>query len=146
MAPPNYDALLVQIRLPGLNEAESAVAKRWLEQRGMLYDEIQFNVPLGPQVNFPPGLTEPELRQMNFLWATKADIIARHADTVTIIEVKERLTKSATGQLLHYGYWFLKQHPDTYALVLRAIAARADEGVAESTLASGIDVELYGGE
>lgn len=142
--PPDLDLWLAQFRLPGLNEGENTVAKRWLREKGQLYDSIQFNVPLGPPIEFPPEFTDDQRAQMNFLYATKADIVAQLEDVVTIIEVKVRLTKSAMGQLAHYGYWYAKQHPEVGTVQLRAIAEWADPGIAESTLANGIDIELYG--
>lgn len=144
MAPPNYEEMLAQWRFPGLNEPENAVAKRWLQEKGGNYDAIEWNVPLGPKIDFGFPMTPEQQAQADFLYASRADIIAHAGDVVTIIEVKRRLTKSAIGQLAHYVYWYRKQHPTTETIIARAIAAYADAGIAESTLANGVDVELYG--
>lgn len=142
--PPDLDLWLAQLRLPGLMEAENAVAKRWLRTKGHLYDSIEFNVPLGPSPDFGSELTEDQRKHMVFLWATKADIVAKLDGRATIIEVKRRLTKSAMGQLAHYAYWYLQAHPEEPPPLVRAIAEWADPGIAQSTLANGIDIELYG--
>lgn len=144
MAPPNYEQLLAQIRLPGLQLVEHQVAMRWLRQKGMLYDRIEFNVPLGPVPAFPGELTEEQLRQMSFLWRTKADILAYDGPRVTIIEVKARATKSAMGQLLHYRFWYLKENPQTTEVFVKIIAQWADEGIALTYLEHGFDLELFG--
>src|SRR5258705_2219950 len=100
MPPPDYDEMLAQWRLPGLNEAENDVAKRWLRERGGLYDKIEWNVPLGPRVDFPFEMTPEQRAQADFLYSSRADIVAwTGEDTATVIEVKRRLTKSAIGQL-----------------------------------------------
>jgi hypothetical protein len=142
--PPDLDLWLAQLRLPGLMEAENTIAKRWLREKGALYDELAFNVPLGPKIDFGIEMTEDQRKQQDFLYSTKADIVAKLAGRATIIEVKRRLTKSAMGQLAHYGFWYQEQHPDEPAPILRAIAEWSDEGIARSTLANGIDIELYG--
>lgn len=142
--PPDIDVWLVQMRLPGLNEAENEVAKRWLRAKGRLYDSIEMNVPLGPAPDFGPDLTEAQRQQMTVLWQTKADIVAKLDGRATIIEVKKRLTKSAMGQLAHYAYWYAQAHPQEPPPIVRAIAEWSDPGIAESTLANGIDIELYG--
>src|SRR3954451_19038045 len=144
MAPPNYESILAQWRYPGLMEAENAVAKRWVREKGAAYDSIDFNVPIGPQPAIESDLTDDERSWANFLYATKIDILAKQEGRATIIEVKRRLTKSAMGKLAHYAYWYQKQHPDEPPPIVRAIAEWADPGIAESTLANGIDVELYG--
>jgi hypothetical protein len=144
MAPPNYEQLLQQIKLPGLNQVEHEVAMKWLRARGMNYDRIDFNVPLGPVPDFNFPMTEEQQRQAEYLYRTKADIVAQLGDDVTIVEVKERATKSAMGQLVHYRYWFLKENPSKKVVAVRVIANRADEGIAETLLAHGFDLELYG--
>lgn len=144
MPPTNYEEMLAQWRLPGLNEAENEVAKRWLREKGGLYDKIEWNVPLGPRVDFPFDMTPEQRTQAEFLYASRADIVAwTGEDTATVIEVKRRLTKSAMGQLAHYTYWLQQKYPDV-KIIARAIAAYADSGIAESTLANGVDIELYG--
>lgn len=146
MPPPNYDQILLQFRYPGLMEAENEVAKRWVREKGIAYDAIAFNVPIGPEPAIESDLTDIERQWANFLFATKIDILAKQGPQATIIEVKKRLTKSAMGQLAHYAYWYQKAHPDEPAPIVRVIAEWADPGIAESTLANGIDVELYGAE
>lgn len=144
MAPPNYDQILAQWRLPGLNTAENDVAKTWLRLKGMNYDTIEFNVPLGPQPFAESNLTEEEKTWANFLYSSRADIVATQESAVTIIEVKKRATKGALGQLAHYSYWYRKAHPDVGQVVVRVIAEWADPGIAETLLAHGVDLELYG--
>lgn len=145
MAPPDYAELLVQRHLPGLNAAEHTVAMRWLQEKGMRYEEILFNVSLGPVPAFDFPMSEEQRRQAEYLYRTRADIVARSGNDVTIIEVKERATKGALGQLAHYAYWYRKEHPERNIIAIRVIAARSDEGIAETLLAHGVDLELYGG-
>lgn len=142
--PPDYADLLIQRHIKGLTESENTVALRWLRDKGMLYDKIDFNVPLGPKVDFQFEMTDDQRRHADFLYASKADIVAYLDADVTIIEVKWRLTKGATGQLAHYAYWYRQQHPEARTISARAIAAYTDPGIAEATLAQGIDIELYG--
>lgn len=145
MPPPSdIEEQLAQWRLPGLNQAEHEVAHRWLEKNGRNYDRIEWNVPLGPKVDFPFEMTDAQRAQAEFLYSSRADIVAWLGDDhATILEVKYRLTKSAMGQLAHYVYWFQQQHPGV-KVIARAIANYADRGIAESTLANGVDLELYG--
>lgn len=144
MAPPNYEQLLLQLRLPGLMIDEHNVAMRWLEQKGGLYDEINFNVPLGPIPPTDVPMDDSQRKQYEFLYRTKADIVARSGTAWTIIEVKKRATKGALGQLAHYRYWFLKEHPDVQTVFVRVIAEWSDAGIAETLLAHDVDLELYG--
>jgi hypothetical protein len=144
MPPPNYDEMLAQWRFKGLNEGEHNVAMKWLRAKGMHYDRIDWNVALGPTPPWDESWTVEQRAQADYLYSTKADIVAWFENAVTIVEVKVRATKGALGQLAHYRYWFLKQNPSVKDASTMVIAEWSDPGIAETLLAHGVGLELYG--
>lgn len=135
--------LLARARYPGMSDVESEVTRAWLGRHGAEYDRVDFQVRLGAGID--PGPGNPEyIRQLGRdLWAKRADIVAITGLDVTIVEVKERITPGAIGQLLVYRDLWRREHPETTAIRLLTIGRGAVTDLVETFQAQGVEIEVY---
>ena len=142
MPPPNHPDLLARDKYPGMGRAEAEVAHAWLIRRGGEYDSIEFNVRLGEGEPCPPD-TEDYLRDC---WKAntqkRADIVAIAAGLVTIVEVKDRITPGAVGQLLAYQTLWFRQYPGVPVSRLLVIGRTMVSEIGEVFASQGVDIEI----
>lgn len=138
-------------RFPGLLPAEVQLWREWLVDHELEYDSFEYNVHVGPGVDAPPEALEdlPELREKlteQFRRATqhRIDVVARQGPAVTLIEVKEKGTVTALGQLISYGEMWVQQHPPTAPLFLRLVARDLSPGMSDVFNLHGVKVDLLG--
>lgn len=125
MAPPrNYFDLVNLSAYPQMTFVESAIAKEWVIKYGQQFDSIEFNVRLGQGIVLPPDADEPTRRLAAAVSPRRADIVARVARSVTIVEVKVNISLGALGQLIGYRELWLVDHPETIDVELWAIGRR----------------------
>ena len=112
MTPIELAALLAQPQYPAMTRLESEITRAWLRLFGIAYDRIEFNVRLGEGVELGEGFSE-QTRQAALLSTQKrADVIAWLVGQPDVVEVKDRISLGAIGQLLGYQLLWNREHPD----------------------------------
>ena len=127
---------------PGLRLPERIVLEAWLAKHSAEFGRFDHNVALGP--GHDPGPTFPDnIRQMSMQNSKrKVDVVAWVGERPTLIEVKERATPSAIGQLLTYAHLWEQETVYTGTPNLKIICARVSPGVIEAAQKVGISVEI----
>lgn len=145
MNPDERARLLALVQFPQMPVLESYVAREWLKAHVDEFDSIEFNVRLGDGLDLGAGYDEATRKQAQLLTQKRADIVARFGDNVTLVEVKDRLSLSALGQLTGYDTLFRMANPGIRSVRLLAIGRDASVDVPELLRAHGVAVELYPG-
>jgi hypothetical protein len=127
---------------PGLMPAEVIVLKRWLKLHESDYDRFEFNVRIGP--GFDPGDKHmDEIRKMAILnTQRRIDAVAWKGQEATIIEVKQRASFAAVGQLFGYETHWLAEHSGSGTPRLLLVAESVAEGTDIVIKRAGITLEL----
>ncbi len=120
----DIDVLLMQIQFPGMPALESNIARGWIRLYARDYDSLDFNVRLGQGRPLVEGLSPEIALQQTMLSQRRADIIAHVSAFVDIVEVKDRATLSAIGQLV--GYRKLWSDTNPQIVVRRLIVVARD--------------------
>lgn len=143
MPPANLAQLFLQIQYPGMTWVESEITRAWLQRHGAEYDSIEFNYRLGDGVDVGQEYT-PEIQRMATLLTQKrADIVARVADEVDLIEVKVRIAFPVMGQLIGYRSLWRRQHPEIPVRRLVAIGRSVVQDAGPAIEELGITIETF---
>jgi hypothetical protein len=118
------DILLVQMQYPGMAAVESDICRAWIRQFARGYDALDFNVRLGKGRDLIEGLSPEIARQQTMLSQRRADVIAHIGAFIDILEVKDRATFGAIGQLRGYRGLWSDEHPQV--IVRRLIVLARD--------------------
>lgn len=137
--------LLLQRFYPERTDRESTVIRDWLFAHGAEYDRFSFSVRVGQGQTPAPGLDPGVVRSVAFSSRKRIDILAWQGPAPTIIEVKERVTPAALGQVLTYRQLFLEETPDAPEPRLVIIGRYSDDDTIRSITAHGVDVLLFPG-
>jgi hypothetical protein len=131
-----------RLRYPGLLPREIIVLRAWLKLHESEYDSFDFNVRLG--AGFDPGPTFPEnIRKMAILNTQKrVDALGMKGSEATLIEVKDRATASAIGQLVMYDALWRHAKPTDPAPKLLLVANRVADDVPIVLTRAGIALSL----
>lgn len=143
MTDARYNYLLDQTQYPQLTANESQIARAWIAAHGREWDDVDFNVRLGTQLELGPGFSASTRAQAAILSQKRADMVATRADAVALIEVKLRVSLGALGQLLGYQVLWRAEFPDVTNIQLIAIGHDALIDVVEVLQAHGVHVELF---
>lgn len=147
---PNYDftsddltTLLLRRFYPERTDRESTIIRDWLRARGSQYDRFSFSVRVGtaiaPDPSHLPGVQENTVRSSR----KRIDILAWQGDQPSIIEVKERITHYALGQVQTYRTLWMEEHPDAREPILVVIGRYPDEDAVRVLQAHGVTVLVY---
>lgn len=135
--------LILRRFYPERTDRESTVIRDWLLAHGEDYDRFSFSVRVGqgqaPAAGIDPGVA----RSVLFSSRKRIDVLAWQGNTPTIVEVKERVTPAAIGQVLTYRQLLLEEFPDAPDPRLVIIGRYSDDDTLRSCSAQGIDVLLY---
>jgi hypothetical protein len=127
---------------PGLRLPERIVLAAWQRIHASDYSRYEYNVRLGQGHDPGPSFT-PEIRKMAVMNAQKKiDVVAYDPLGATLVEVKERATPGAIGQLITYSHLWEAENAGAPPPLLRIIAARVSPGVIEAAQRVGIVVEI----
>jgi len=130
-------------QLPGLSLPETRIAREYLTAHAGEFETVEFQVRLGQQVDIGPQYGEEYRRMAALSSQRRADLVALAADVVTIVEVKERISLSALGQLLGYRTLWQAEHPDGRRVVLVVIGSGLSPDAPEVLTAYGVHVEVF---
>ena len=135
--------LLVRKYFPERTDRESRIILDWLAAHGDDYDRITFSVHIGdglaPNPDHLPGIQ----KTTTYSTQKRIDVLAWQGSQPTIIEVKERVTPAALGQILTYRVLFLEELPDAPEPRLVVIGRYSDPDTIKGLNAHGVDVLLY---
>lgn len=150
MATDGYDftkddlaTLLLRRFYPERTDRESTVIRDWLLEHGAEYDRFSFSVRVGegqtPDASHLPGVQ----RATVFSSRKRIDVLAWQGNSPTIIEVKERVTPAAIGQIQTYRLLLMEEFPGIPEPRLVIAGRYSDPDTLRSCAAHGIDVYLY---
>jgi hypothetical protein len=142
-AAPDFAELLLRKFYPEKTDRESGVMRDFLVEHLAEFDRVSFNVRVGDGVTPNPDHLPGVQRSTAFSSKKKIDILAWQGSTPTIIEVKERVTPAALGQVLTYRQLFQKEHPDASEPRLVVVGRYSDEETLATLAVHGVDVYLY---
>lgn len=139
----DYGRLKVESYYPERTPRESTVIRDWLVAHAEEYDKLQFSVRIGT----PPALNFEHLNGLKRMaWyslAKRIDILGWKGTQPDIIEVKERMTPAALGQLQTYRHLLLEELAGIPEPNLIAVGRTCDVDTLRVLSANGVTVLLY---
>lgn len=127
----------------GGTATETSVGRAYLVAHVHDFDRVETNVGLGPGITL--GAWADNATQAAATYSTKqrADIIAWRGDVPTIVELKDRITATALGQVLAYWHLLTADNPQLLN-VYKIVAGRSVQGGLVNIFARyNVGVELY---
>lgn len=141
--PDDFATLLIRSWYPERTDGESLVIRAFLLAHLREFDRLIFGKRVGH--GEPPDPTHlPAIQQQTVLNTQKRiDILAWRGTQPVIIEVKQRVTPAALGQILTYRHHFLEESPDAPEPELVVVGRESDADTLAALAAHGITVYLY---
>ena len=139
----NLATLLLRRWFPERTDRESTIIRDWLQARGRDFDRFSFSVKVGQGATADPSHLDGVQRQVAEASKKRIDVIAWQGPQPYIIEVKERVTPGALGQVQTYAHLWMEEHPDSARPRLQIIARYADDDTLRVLRSHGVDVFLY---
>lgn len=135
--------LLLRRFYPERTDRESTVIRDFLFAHGAEFDRFSFSVRVGQGI--VPDPTHLPAIQENTIFSSRKriDILAWQGTQPFIIEVKERVTPAAVGQILTYRHLWLEEFPDAPDPRLVVVGRYSDDDTLRAAQAQGITVYLY---
>lgn len=142
MAAGSNISLAERRRFGSLLPREVLVLSAWLKLHEAEYDRWEFDVRTG--TGYDPGDKFPDyIREMAIKNSQKRiDAVGWQGQQATIVEVKERASLGAVGQLVGYKALFQQQHPELPAPTLLLVCMRADTDILPALQSVGIRLEI----
>ncbi len=128
---------------PALSLAESELARGWIRAHTLEYDRIEWNVRLGEGIELGPEFDEETRRAARLNSQKRADFIAYGPGRTAIVEIKDRITHRAIGQLLLYSALWRRENPAGGLPRLIVIGTSIAPDTEPTLEATGITVEIY---
>lgn len=141
--PTDFSLLLIRKAYPERTDSESAVIRAFLLAHLREFDRIVFGKRVGQ--GEPPDPTHlPAIQRQTTLNTQKRiDILAFRGAQPIIIEVKQRVTPAALGQILTYQHHYAEENPDAPEPELWIVGRTIDADTLAVISARGITVFLY---
>jgi hypothetical protein len=142
-APTDFDLLLIRSHFPERTDGESLVIRAYLLEHIREFDHLTFGKRVGQ--GEPPDPTHlPAIQRQTTLNTQKRiDIFARRGTQPVIIEVKQRVTPAALGQILTYRHHFLEEEPNAPEPELVVVGRESDADTIAALNAHNVTVYLY---
>jgi len=139
----DFATLLLRKFYPERTDRESGVIRDYLQAHLHDFDRVSFSVRIG--TGQQPDPTHLEGVQQNTAYSSKKriDILGYFGKQPTIVEVKERITPAALGQILAYRHLFLEEFPDAPEPLLVIVGRYSDDDTIRVLQAHGITVYTY---
>jgi hypothetical protein len=135
--------LLLRRFYPERTDRESTIIRDWLLEHGAEYDRFSFSVRVGEGQTPAPELEPGVARSVVFSSRKRIDVLAWQGNQPTIIEVKERVTPGALGQVLTYRQLFMQEQPDAPEPILKVIGRYSDDETIRALVSHGVEVIIY---
>ncbi len=135
--------LLLRRFYPERTDRESSILRDFLLARGDEFDRFSFSVRVGQGATPDPTHLPAVQRNTVFSTRKRIDLLAWRGSQPVIVEVKERVTPAALGQIRTYRTLFLEETPDAPEPELLVIGRYSDEDTLRAMQAEGVTVILY---
>lgn len=141
--PNDFALLVIRSHFPERTDGESVVIRAFLLEHIREFDRLVFGKRVGQ--GEPPDPTHlPAIQRQTTLNTQKRiDILAFRGATPIIIEVKQRVTPAALGQILIYRHHFLEENPDAPDPELWIVGRESDADTLAAIGAHNVTVYLY---
>jgi hypothetical protein len=143
-----YDAtdfalLLIQKQYAERTHGESLVIRAFLLAHLQDFDRLVFNKRVGRGIE--PDPSHLPAVQANTAYSSKLriDILAWRGSQPTLIEVKQRVTPAALGQIFTYAHYVREEFPDAPDPDMVVVGREGNEDAIVALQAHGITVYLY---
>jgi hypothetical protein len=139
----DFGHVLLMRFFPERTDGESAVMRDFLLAHIHEYDRLDFSVRIGQGATVDPTTSRATQRQTAFVSRLKIDILAWRSSQPVIIEVKQRVTPAALGQILTYRHHVVEEFPDAPEPELVVVGREAAPDALVALQAHGVTVYLY---
>jgi hypothetical protein len=139
----DFGLLLIRKAFPERTDGESSVIRAFLLEHLNEFDTMVFGKRVGRGEPTDPSHL-PAIQQQTVLNTQKRiDLLAYRGRTPIIIEVKQRVTPAALGQILTYRHHFLEDVPDAPEPEMVVVGRAGDADTIRALQAHGVTVYLY---
>jgi hypothetical protein len=138
-----FARLLIAKHYPERTDGESAVIRAYLLEHLSEFDSITFAKRVGRGIPADPTHEPGVQANAEFSGKLKIDILAYKGSLPYLIEVKQRVTPAALGQILTYRHEFLEEFPDAPEPSLVVVGREASENAIPALQAHGVTIYLY---
>lgn len=135
--------LLARTFFPERTDRESAVILQFLEAHGEEYDRYAFSVRVGTGIAPDPTHLPGVQRSTAFSSRKRIDMLFWQGPQPFIIELKERVTPAALGQLLTYRELWMRENPDALTPLLACVGRYSDDDTIGTLQSHGVTVYLF---
>jgi len=125
-----------------MRESEAAVWERFLRQLPWPALDIEYDVRLGEGTVLPPETPEWVQRMAYQLSTKRVDAVVTTSERIYLVEVKDRISFSALGQLLGYRSLFMAERRPTRTVSMVVVGEILAPDVAGVLSEHGIEVFL----
>lgn len=139
----DFAQLLIRKAFPERTDGESAVIRAYLEKHITEFDRVSFGKRVGKGATLDPTTSPAAQRATAFSTRKRIDILAWRGSQPVIIEVKQRVTPAALGQILTYKHHFLEDFPDAAEPELVVVGRESDQDTLAALAAHNITTYLY---
>lgn len=130
---------------PGLIPVETAIWRVWLREHETEFDGFEYNVRVGEGIRPPPIPAEANPEQWRRLegnWKAltqkRIDVVAARAGERWLIEIEERLSTRALGQLMLYADLYPQETAWTGPITLAMVVVRVGQDMLGTVERQGI--------
>ena len=129
-------------KYPHMGPEEAAIWSDFLRKTNLEFIAIEYDVRVGPP-NVPPHLMDlAEATGMDVLTRLRIDAVGHTKNEIWLFEVKHKIGRSALGQLLEYGDWYVHDFSPTKPVRLAAVGRVTDPSTMESFRRRGMYIFL----
>jgi hypothetical protein len=139
----DFGLLLIRKAYPERTDGESAVIRAFLLEHLAEFDSIVFGKRVGQGEPPDPSHLPAIQRQTTLNTQKRIDILAFKGSQPVIIEVKQRVTPAALGQLLTYQHHYVEENPDAPEPDLWIVGRESDGDTLAAISGHGVTVYLY---
>jgi hypothetical protein len=139
----DFATLLLRKFYPERTDGESAVIRAYLEKHHTEFDRIEFSRRVGQGAALDPTTSPAAQKATTYSTRKRIDILAWRGSQPVIIEVKQRVTPAALGQILTYKHHFLEEFPDAAEPELVVVGRESDPDTLAALGGHNITVYLY---
>ncbi len=129
-------------KYPHMGPEEAAIWSDFLRKTNLEFIAIEYDVRVGPP-NVPPHLMDlAEATGMDVLTRLRIDAVGHTRNEIWLFEVKHKIGRSALGQLLEYGDWYVHDFSPSKPVRLAAVGRATDPSTMESFRRRGMYIFL----
>jgi len=127
---------------PHMGPEEARIWTDYLRKNIVEFIDVEYDVRVGPP-NVPDELMDlARATGIDVLTRLRIDAVGHTKDEVWIHEVKHKIGRSALGQLIEYGDWYVRDFQPTKVVRLVAVGRQTDRATIESFRSRGILIFL----